>query len=456
MSHTRQVSRTGRGSRGTRWLPLLGWTALWLAIAAAVVLPYARTYTHLSPFDELVHVDYLVKAQHFELVNGGEKVGQEAMREQACRGHDIPGFDFPSCTTKKFKPSEFPEYGFNTAYPDPPVYYFVTAPLTSLVEILPGVDGVVAAGRSIGVLWLAAGLALTFGLGRRLGASRLAATGGAVLMGATPMVAHSTATITSDAPLLAGGAGLCWLALDVASGRRRWWWLLPATAVTAGVKATALPIVGVLVVFFLLHLHLRRRREDPGDPGEQPPAPPVWRPAVLVPVTAGLVLGGWSLVNSLTAFGNVESIPMRERFYAESLTWPDIITNVLPLFSPVNQGYLPPFAVDGITIAVLMSAFNLVLCAAVLGSAWAGSLRTEVGRLGTATLAAMLVSGPALVVVIYLGSHSYIPIPFRYGIGLVPPAVALLAWAASQRRGGGALVLGFGVATLIALLLQTA
>jgi len=449
-----------------------------MVVAALVVLPYAHTYTHLSPFDELVHVDYMVKAQHGELVNGGELIGQTAMREQACRGHDIESMSFPPCRTKVFDPTKFPEKGYNTAFPDPPVYYWVTAPLASVVDELPGVDSVVTAGRAVGVLWLGGGLALTFLLCLRLGANRVAAFGVTLAVAATPVVAHSTATITSDAPQLMAGAGLCLAALAVTRRRLSLWWLVLGTGLAAGVKATSLVIVGLVVVFLLLELVRGRggaaRTGSPsvadgdengdedglaedaaGDApaGRMTPAQ-VLRAVAAVAVATGVVFAGWAAVGAATSMSAVDQIPMREAYRVDTLTWPNIAVNILPLLSPVQQGYQPAF-MAGITIALLMAAFNLLLVAGVIGAAWGGWVRTEVGRLGIATVAAMVLSGPALVVVIYLGSHSYIPIPFRYGLGLVPPAVACLAVLASRRPAGGVALALLGAGTLLALLNST-
>jgi len=441
----------------------LGWFGIWLVVAAVVVLPYVRAYTALSPFDELVHVDYLVKAQHLELVNGGEKVGQTAMREQACRGHDIASIEFPPCKSKRFDTEDFPEEGFNTAYPDPPVYYAVTAAGAAVVELLPGVDSVVAAARSVGVLWLAAGLQLTFLLCRRMGADAISSAGVTLLVATTPSVAHSMATVTSDAPLLLVGAGLCLLSLGVAQGRVSWWWLALAAGLAAGVKATVLPVLGLVLVFLLLHLHVQRQRGTHGPVDERPEdvAPglttraQVLRPVAGVGVAAALVLAGWALLNSLTAWSVVDQIPMRDRFEVSSIGLTELVGNVLPLFSPVQAGYLPPFMVSSTYLPVIMAVFNLILVTGVVGAAWAGGPRTENGRMAAATMAAMLLSGPALVLVIFLGSHTYIPIPFRYGQGLVPAAAACAAWAASQRRAGGPFLVGLGLVSLAVLLAQT-
>jgi hypothetical protein len=436
-------------------LGALGWAAVWFLVAAAVVLPYVRSYTHLSPFDELVHVDYMVKAQHFELVNGGERVGQTAMREQACRGHDIEALEFPPCRSAHFDPRAFPETGFNTAYADPPIYYVLTGVAAEGVDALPGIASVVTAGRAVGVLWLGAGLAVTFVLSRRLGADVVPAAGATAALAATPVVAHASATITSDAPALLVGGGLCLLALAVAEGRRAWLWMLPAGFVALAIKATMLTVVGLVVVFLVVTWFgssARRRADGAGD-GSDRGSRPLLAAASLV---AGSVaaLGGWTMVTALTAGSALDDIPMKQTFHVDSLTWSDLVGNVLPLFSPVQLGYTPPFLQD-VTVGTLMAVLNILLLIGVVSTAWIESVSTVAGRMAIATVAAMLASGPALVVMVYVGAHTFTPIPTRYGLSLLPPAVASLAVLASRRRAGGLVLAGLGTATVGSFLLQT-
>ena len=69
---------------------------------------------------------------------------------------------------------------------------------------------------------------VTYLLARRLGASPVAAFGGVLLLATTPVVLHSSATITSDAPSLLVGGLLCLTAMLVADRRVSVWWLAPA------------------------------------------------------------------------------------------------------------------------------------------------------------------------------------------------------------------------------------
>ena len=74
-------------------------------------------------------------------------------------------------------------------------------------------------------------------------------------------------------------------------------------------------------------------------------------------------------------------------------------------------------------------------------------------RFAAASTVAMLLCSVGFVVLIFVGSHSYIVIPSRYGLCLVPALAACLAVASRRRAGGYALALG--VVALLALLVQT-
>ena len=449
---------------------------MWFAVAALVVLPYVHSYRHLSPFDEMVHLDYLVKVQHGHLVRGGERIGPVAMRTGVCRGSDLKDYQAPKCPQKVLRPEAFPFAGFNTAYPDPPAYYVITAVGANVVGALPGAHDIVTEARSVGVLWLGAGLALTFLLALRLGANRWAAAGATLIVASSPAVAHAMATITSDAPSLLVGAALCLVSLSFVRGQVSWWWLAPAAAATTAVKATGLTVSGLVVIFLLLQLVGSRRaaRSSPDvdpevdahdaetDPGSSRwldlpvplPRRTIWLGIAAVVVPAVLVLGGWMVVNKLTELPAADDITMRQYFYVDSIGWDSLFGNLLNLLTPLRDGYQPPFMIN-VTIGSLMGFMNLVAFAGVATLAWTGRKGAVQTRLAIATTVSMVVGGMALVLLIFVGSHTYIYIPSRYGLSLVPALAASLAVVASRRRGGGYALTGLGVATMVALLAQT-
>lgn len=460
MTPKRRASSADSGAHGqlVRYLELL----VWLPIAALIVLPQIHTFTELSKVDEYQHVDYLVHISHLDQVKGGEKVGEVAMREQACRGSDLEGFDYPPCRSKHLDPGQFPGAGYNHTYADPPTYYLVTAASASVVQHLTGVDSIVTAGRAIGVFWLAGGLALTYALARRLGAGRAAAAGAGLLIGTTGNVVLASATITTDAPQLLVGGMLCLVALAVTEGRRAWWWLGLAAAAATAVKITSLAVVGLVAVFVVASFVADRRRgrlassEPAATEPSEPPARPRRYVAMLVALLVGALIPSlvWGAVSTATALPSVDDIPMAEQFRVSHISWAGLSESVIQVWSPVARPETPPLLRSD-SMEVMSDVLNLLLIAATLGVAWFGVRVGAAARMAGATAAAMALTGPAFSVLIFVTLHAAYWIPSRYGISLLPAAAAALAVAASTRRGGAAGLLGLGGLSLLALLAQT-
>ena len=91
-----------------------------IAMLAAGV--HIARYTELSPIDELRHLDYTMRAAKLGWPNLGDRLTQPAMKEEACRGLDLPYPD-PPCDTKQFDPAAFRDNGYQTATAHPITYY---------------------------------------------------------------------------------------------------------------------------------------------------------------------------------------------------------------------------------------------------------------------------------------------------------------------------------------------
>ena len=160
-------------------------------------------YTKLS-VDEMVHVDYLDRVPEAPAL--GDKVGQYAMRSQACRTVDSVGIVSPACGLDEYDPETYQELGYNTAALNPPVYYVVTRAVAETLVVLTPVDDLVTGARLAGALWLALGLVITYGVARCRGAGPLA--GGAVcgLLLAAPAMIYASATVNPDSYAFLWGA----------------------------------------------------------------------------------------------------------------------------------------------------------------------------------------------------------------------------------------------------------
>jgi hypothetical protein len=121
------------------------------------------------------------------------------------------------------------------------------------------------------------------------------------------------------------------------------------------------------------------------------------------------------------------------------------------MLTPLQSPYVPTFLGSSLVMLIL-SLFNLGLAVAVIGWAWFGRTRTRAYHLAVASVVGMVVGGAFFVVLIFYGAHSYIPVPPRYGLSLLPASVAVLALVATSRRWGGHVLLALG-ATSVAVVL---
>ena len=63
-----------------------------LVMSLTVTTTHMVEYRTFSPIDELRHLDYAIRVSHGELPKLGDKLTQEAMKEEACRGIDLTGW----------------------------------------------------------------------------------------------------------------------------------------------------------------------------------------------------------------------------------------------------------------------------------------------------------------------------------------------------------------------------
>ena len=225
-------------------------------------------YRHLSPFDEIGPPRLPRQGAGRSTWSAGASwSATAAMREQACRGHDLAEFAAAAMRHEGDACEPVPlRLAYNTAYPDPPAYYVVTAAVRHVwSRRCPGSTTSSLPPAPWESIWLGAGLAAHLPRWRcRLGANRWSAAGTTLhRWPALPPWPTQSATITSDAP-----EPWSWACrpLPGRPGRRREarparWWLAPAAAATTAVKATGLTVVGLVAVFLLLYL--ARQSRDP-------------------------------------------------------------------------------------------------------------------------------------------------------------------------------------------------
>lgn len=451
-----RVTRTDeRASFASRLHPLsavLRTRATSLAVLLLVVgsllltVAHIRFYPQLSPVDELQHIDYLYKAP--SLVRNGEKVGQDAMREEACRG--LPNYPAPACSaTAEYDPDDFQELGTNTAAIYTPLYYSLTRAVATPVQWALGLDSLVTAARLVGGLWLAGGLVMTFVVARRFGARPYPTAALLLAAAATPNVILPSATITPDAAALLAGSSLLWAVLWWEERPSRRWWL-PAVVALGVVALKALNIiVVVLVALYLVLRYLQRRfwprdEDSGGAAGTRGAGLPLrWTLVCLVVMSVVALAGaaGYVLFTQSNAVASSDGVSMAERVRADAFPYEGFVTH-LGVFLQVF--YAPGWWV---TVPVLGPLVQNVLGVVVFAGTFAAAfLVDQVPRAARALASSLLVVGvvgaPMIIAFSFLSAGMYVPIPGRYALTLVPAGLALTASTVRRRPAQVVCVLG--------------
>ncbi len=313
---------TDDGAPGRRWAlpPNLLLALLFLACSVVSVAVLMDKYPYPSPIDEVVHYDFIHDAPHVPVI--GEKISQSAMHEWACRTsgpeYVLP---LPPCRPGPYDPAAFPGAGASTAGGSGPVYYYVTAVFARPVAAVTGWS-LFSVARGFGAVWLAALMMVSYLIAERLGASRLAGAGAAILVGTGSSAITSAGTMGPDTTT-AVMSGLVMLAVLSYDGtRRRAGWFLVAVALAALTKFTAFEAVGAAVLYLVVLPLLSRRREERESGGRAREASPPLRASLLTAgaglATFAVVSFLWGLRLNLTATEEPEASPLYDMLHAES------------------------------------------------------------------------------------------------------------------------------------------
>jgi hypothetical protein len=403
------------------------------AVAALIVvfgaifinLVHVSHFTELSPVDELQHIDYLYRAP--AIVHTGDLVGQDAMREEACR--ILPQWPSPPCSnTAVYSASDFQETGVNTASQYTPLYYTLTKVLATPLTWVLGKDSLVTAARVVGGWYLAAGLFITFLIARRFGARPYLTAAVLLAAAATPDVLLPSATITPDSLALLSGASLVWSVLWwEESPRRRMWLPILLGVLTVLFKAISVIAVLLVVLFIVLrYVHGRLWPSHVEPDGTEPPRPGLIPSAVLAALVSMLSLAGSvGYVLYVGAIGTVpaESIPMTARALVPGFPSVGFVSHLgafLQVFywpgGYATTKHIGPFVQNVVGLLVFAGTF----AAAFL----INRARSATRLLSVSLLIVGLVGAPLIIAMTYFSVHTYVPIPGRYALTLVPAGLA--------------------------------
>jgi len=415
-------------------------------LACVLVAGYVDTYRTVGPIDELQHIDYLYRAADGEIVASGDKVREPAMREEACRGIDAEkNDDLPPCDAAELRPEQFQERGFNTAYIHPPTYYAITGTLARGLEILPGMSNFVTAGRAVGMAWLGLAVVLLWFVFADLGVRTSIRVPLLLLMICTPVTLHASSTITPDATALAAGSATLLAVLRWEARRASWIWPVVVCALAIAIKATN----GVAIVVALGYLGVRAvqgRRATP-EAASEPQAGAdgasvvVGRPRtgldiarLLAAALAGvaLVAVAWLAVSSSIQDVDPRDIPMTQRFQVDSIGYDEIRAKVNIGFTPLKDGYLPPF-MNTDRLQTLTTWSNVLVGAGVIAGIAYAAAGSRLRAIALAAVSASLLTGPALVLWSFFTSGIYVKNPPRYALAALPALLVACAVPLEQR-----------------------
>jgi hypothetical protein len=435
------------------WTRVDWYSCLGIVLAAvALVSLHVLAYPTVSPVDETQHIDYMIKAGDLEIPNLREQIGQEALREVACRTIDFPDLDLPPCGLPSYDPTEFPDFGFNTATGQFPIYYVLTGVTAGLLAELPGIDSQVTAGRLVGALWLGAALCVLWYVYALFGIPRLQRAIMTALTMATPLVIFHSSTINPDAVLLFTGSVVLLATLQFERGRLPWWGLLGVVTAFVLVEPTNL-LPGALAIGYLLFRVTIRRDETP------------IRRAVPFLALAGLLIVRSALYDRLrealpaaTDGSNLPSPgrgrPAYQGLRVDEVSIERVVSQVASLFTPLDNLYRPPhFAVQYIRNVLDFTDWLLIglLIAALI--VYVGQRRSM--TLAGVTIATLLAAGPLYTFYYAYFSGLDFAAPGRFGLPLIP---ALMVAAATAIRTRAAVIVSGTVAgavvvtTVVALL----
>jgi hypothetical protein len=434
----------------TRWAKLT--LAGVLVFGALIVVLHVDDYTRVSPTEELQHYDYVVRVvRDHELVRRGDHFVEESLETEACQGLDAD-FPIPRCGKEHYRASDFQEGGYNTAYIHQPVYYAVTGFLADAMSGIVGSDSLFTTGRLVGVLWMGGALALSWLAMAELGIAWERRIAPLVLLACAPTVMEATATINPDATAMLAGAAVLLAVLRWERGGR-WWPAALAATLAVAFKSTNILGLGLGLLYVIVR-HLQQGRDTRwGTADRDALRRSLWVVGGML-AGAGAIALVWVAYSSSVALVPTLEIPMAARYHVDSITLSDVLRNLTTGFTPIDGPYIPS-ELRTVWIAPIATLVDRLFLVGIAVAAYAAPVRSRIRALAIATLGACLLVGPVFVVANFVLQGTYVDIPRRYGLALMPALAVGVTSLLTEKRlqwvatAGSVLV---GLATLSALI----
>ena len=407
---------------------------------------HVHAYQRLSPIDELHHADYLIKAANGQLLRRGDVIGPEARREGACRGVDAPGFPPGNCDDESWLDGR----EFNTEEIQPPAYYFLTGWAARALRPFLGTSSLVAAGRMVGALWAAAGVAALWAVLALLGVSVLARWAVAVLVVTAPVVLHASTTVTNDATgLVAGGAVLL---AAVAWEKRRvpGFVVVLATVVGVSLRLTNFLGAGLVILYLVLRAVLPAAGREDRD--RRTPRSSLLMAAGVAGATVVTGLAWVALGSAVARVGPLAN-PNTFNQQVAGISFDVVLGQTGAAVSPFRDPYLTPF-LRTVPIRTMAQLTNWLMLGAAVGLAALAYRGSRGESIGASAFASAVATGPLVTLTNYVFQGAFYEIPTRYGLSLVPAFAVALGLSLDKAWARVALACAAGASSVLVLVAE--
>ena len=390
-------------------------------------------YTQFSPIDELRHLDYALQITSGHVPEIGDKLGQDAMREEACRGIDLP-FRSPRCDSATFDPMAFRDDGWQTAAPHPPVYYILSGISGRTLLGLGIFDGTLVGARLMSALLFGFGFVACFAAGRQLGVRPFPLLAGLGLLLTMPGALHSASIVNPDSMAMLVGGGALLAAIRWKKGLLSARWLIVIGGLVGLTKLTNLLVLLAIVMWLVIDALLQKQSEQRLLPQIKAP--------LLMFVAGALTSGVWMFIQGLRASISAEIIPQYQMFKyvgippLKHLLSPD----VLLAWFPPGMGYDSGRFFNQY-VSLMRSLAIPLLVGALIATAMRARKGNDIASLSLFAGLAGFVSAPVFNIgTVFLSGVLFGP-PSRYAMCLLP--VYVIAVASQSKGRVGDVLLGF-------------
>ena len=424
----------------------IDWIAVGVLFLCSLVLVglHVRTYTELSPIDELQHIDFVIKAGDFEPPHVNDLVGFEAMSEAACRGVDAPGYVGPRCGLEAYDPEDFQENGVNTAAGQFPFYYTATGVASRLIVGTGLVESPVSAARMVGALWAGAAWSVMWYVLALLRIPRSRRIIALAALIATPFTLFHSATVNADAVLMFTGSLAVLATLKFEARRLNGWLLLAVYAALYFVEPTNILAIAPCAAFLAVRVAWRSDVST------------IRRvlPLLAIPMVVLFRLRIGRVVQRFLFPASPRT--SRPTMFADNaapdgVVWDKVLAQLDTLFTPVNYAYVPSFlqsqrtyALQELTNWLLIGAMFAVAIGVVsMRSAAASSAANDEVVVAVADdqarwltrfgMIALIAAGPFYTFSFAYFSNADFPAQARFALPLVTFMVVGLAAALATR-----------------------